>query len=83
MPRGKVTIYADDTGVECSAESSCEPQLALDTCMKDVQNWMSTNELIINLAKSELLIISRQSRENEVSHVEVTLSGQKLRRSKC
>ena len=83
VPRGKVTMYADDTQVECSAESSCELQLALDTCMKDLQNWMSTNELSINPAKSELLIISRQSREKEVSHVEVTLSWQKPRRSKC
>ena len=83
MPLGKVTMYADNTQVECSAESSCELQLALDTCIKDVQNWMSTNELSINPAKSELLIISRRSREKEVFHVEVTLSGQKLRRSKC
>ncbi len=61
-------MYADDTRVECSAESSCELQLALDTCMKDVQNWISTNKLSINPAKSELLIISRQSREKEISH---------------
>ena len=51
--------------------------------MKDVQNWMSTNKNSINPAESELLIISRQSREKEVSHVEVSLSGHKRRRSKC
>lgn len=40
-------MYADDTQVECklTAKTSCELQLAMDACMKNVHKLMNINKL--------------------------------------
>ena len=57
MPR----MFADDTNISYAADSVNEPQNVLNSELKSLHNWLNTNRLNLNIAKTEFMTIgSRQ-----------------------
>ena len=57
MPR----MFADDTNISYAADSVNELQNVLDSELKSLHNWLNTNRLSLNIAKTEFMTIrSRQ-----------------------
>lgn len=70
-------LYADDTQLYIDLKSSIEGHLELakskiETCVRDIDLWMSKNMLKMNREKTELLILNAQHRpQPSVSSVSV------------
>ena len=57
MPR----MFADDTNISYAADSVNELQNVLNSELKSLHNWLNTNRLSLNIAKTEFMTIrSRQ-----------------------
>ena len=55
-------FYADDSQIYLSFKPSAadEPttsKLRIESCIHDVNNWMSANKLLLNHDKTELLVL--------------------------
>ena len=58
-------IYADDTQVYTSYDprnqADCLNSLiSLERCIKDIQNWMTSNKLKLNMEKTEFLVVGSE-----------------------
>ena len=51
-------MYADDTNVTFSAPSIPDLELQINTELKDIDLWLKANNLSLNVAKTESMIIS-------------------------
>ena len=57
MPR----MFADDTNISYAADSVNELQNVLNSELKSLHNWLNTNRLSLNIAKTDFMTIrSRQ-----------------------
>ena len=45
--------------------------------------WVETNKLKLNGQKTQLLLLSRKRRAQELEQVEIEMDGQKIERSMC
>ena len=61
VTNGKVALYADDTAVFYSAKNIHEVQRILEGQLSNVSQWLSENQLTLNLSKTKSMTIgSRQ-----------------------
>jgi len=70
-------IYADDTQIYTSYDPKNQAEClisltTLEKCITDIQNWMTSNKLKLNMDKTEFLIIG--SPHNLRSHPDLTLT---------
>ena len=50
-------LYADDTTIHCSSRYVSDIDLQLNEDMKLVHEWCTDNDMVINPAKSKLMLI--------------------------
>lgn len=62
-------MYADDTQVWIGLERETSSISAIETCLEDIYQWMSSNKLKINPSKTNLIVHSR----NPLAHCSITL----------
>ena len=74
----KIISYADDSQILVSAKSSKQIKNLLEGLISTAQAWYTANSLLINASKSEVMIISRRKRNEEI-HIEVTEEGRRKR----
>ena len=60
-------FYADDSQIYLSFKPSAAgepttPKLRIESCIHDVNNWMSANKLMLNHDKTELLVLLARHR---------------------
>ncbi|XP_068609656.1 uncharacterized protein, partial [Brachionichthys hirsutus] len=68
--------YADDTQLYLSVQPDKVDQLVrLQTCLKDINSWMTENFLLLNLNKTEVLVLGPKHLRNVCSSVVVELDG--------
>ena len=70
-------FYADDSQIYLSFTTSAagEPttsKLRIESCIRDVNNWMSANKLMLNRDKTELLVL--HARHRSPVDLQVTIS---------
>ena len=66
--------YADDTQLYLSIKPDESNQLSkLQTCLKDIKSWMSCNFLMLNLEKTEILVLGPKNLRDSMSTA--TLDG--------
>ena len=81
-----LSLYADDT---CLYFSSSDPNVMSVSVNEDLQNissWLSDNKLILNITKSEYMLIGSQRRlvKFNDSHLTLAIGGESLNRvTKC
>ena len=80
--RGTVPrMFADDTNFTLSAKTLTELKLALTPELNNHSCWLKANELSLNVAKTELMIIgSRQKLSAQCDDVEIRIDDQIIKR---
>jgi len=66
-------LYADDTQIQgsCLPGSASQLQSTLSVCLDEVADWMRSNHLQLNTAKTEILWCSTTRRQNHLPSVAV------------
>ena len=61
-------LYADDTQIQgsCRPVSADQLQSTLSSCLDEVSDWMRSNRLQLNTAKTEILWCSTTRRQNHL-----------------
>ena len=52
-------MYADDTSISIAASRLPELESALNTELANLHEWLNVNNLSLNIAKTELMLIGR------------------------
>ena len=75
-------MYADDTSISIAASSLPELELALNTELANLHEWLNVNKLSLNIAKTELMLIgSRQRLATTIGHsLTVQIEGHEIDR---
>ena len=63
-------LYADDTQIygTCAPSATLQLQDRMSTCVDDVAQWMRSNRLQLNTAKTEVLWCSSSRRQHQIPH---------------
>ncbi|XP_034041739.1 uncharacterized protein LOC117524118, partial [Thalassophryne amazonica] len=68
--------YADDTQLYLSMKPEDTHQLAkLQDCLTDIKTWMTSNFLLLNSDKTEVIVLGPKNLRNMVSNQILTLDG--------
>ena len=75
-------MYADDTSISIATGSLPELELALNTELANLHEWLNVNKLSLNVAKTELMLIgSRQRLATTIGHsLTVKIEGHEIDR---
>ena len=75
-------MYADDASISIAASSLPELELALNTELANLHEWLNVNKLSLNIAKTELMLIgSRQRLATATGHsLTVQIEGHEIDR---
>ena len=72
-------LFADDTNLFCSGKDIHELELTVNTELTRIQEWLTLNQLTLNIKKSNFIIFkSNKKRLNRQLHLQ--LSGNELKR---
>ncbi|XP_056868095.1 uncharacterized protein LOC130513405 isoform X2 [Takifugu flavidus] len=70
-----VHCYADDTQLYLSMKpEETEKLVKLQTCLKDIKSWMSSNVLLLNPGKTEVMVFGPEPLRDRLDHM-ITLDG--------
>ena len=78
---GIVDMYADDT-LTVSGSNVREVEQKLTKGMENIFSWVTTNRLVLNADKTNVMLIGSRSVLNGVNDFSVTLNGSCLKRVK-
>ena len=82
---GACNLYADDTLVYCAANSIDKLQEGIQECVTEIEEWYTKNRLIINVSKSNIMVVSTRQRETHtnVHDFNVFLGNDRLTQLDC
>ena len=55
-------MYADDTHLTCAGDNADNIQLHLNHDLDNDHNWLKANKLILNMTKTEFMILGSRQR---------------------
>ena len=76
----EVKQYADDTTLYCASDNVSGLSKSLNADLEGVANWVEQNGLKLNETKTQMLLLGRRKRAQELDDVNVVLKGQKVER---
>ena len=70
-------IFVDDTNISIAANSVMELELLINSELKNLHQWLVTNRLSLNIAKTELMIIGSRQRllVHSNKHINIEIDG--------
>ena len=76
-------MFADHTIITIAAKSIPELQLIINSELKNLHQWLITNRLSLNVAKTEFMIVgSRQRLLVHNEHISIAMDGKPIKRVK-
>ena len=60
-------MYADDVLIYCSASSSADLNVKLQSSIDAVKNWYDNNLLVVNASKSSTMLITTRQKEAQIN----------------
>ena len=74
-------MFADDTNNSCHGDSSVDIEQKLNTDLENVNKWLISNKLTLNVKKTEYMIIGSRNRLNQIlSNPEIVIDEQTIER---
>ena len=74
-------MFADNTNITIAAKSIPELQLIINSELKNLHQWLITNRLSLNVAKTEFMIVrSRQRLLVHNEHISIEMDGKPIKR---
>ena len=73
--------YADDTSLAHVSSDVQELERGLTDDLENVAKWVDANRLKLNMKKTQLVLMSRKRRKNELDSVCVKLDDQEVTRT--
>ena len=74
----KVTLYADNSVIYCSATSPDNMQSRLNEDLQVLTQWFCTNKLPINVSKCKFILLGHSSRPGDFFSLSLSISGEDL-----
>lgn len=69
----KADFYADDTQVYAASHDVSDLELKFNEDLKEIDVWLSANKLLVNITKTEYMLIGTNERLNNISHEPVLI----------
>ena len=82
VQHSRVKQFADDTTLSLECKDARELNNGLTEDLEHVANWVSDNNLTLNVNKTQLLLMSRKRRERELDQLKVKIGNQEVMRMK-
>ena len=76
LTRSTVMMYADDTTVYFSDHNATKVQEVLNEELATLSSWIAINGLKMNIKKTQVMILSRKSRENEAESLQISIDNE-------
>ena len=73
LNRASPRMFADDTNISIAANSVMELELLINSELKNLHQWLVTNRLSLNIAKTEFMIIGSRQRLLVHSHEHINI----------
>ena len=80
VKRCSVKQYADDTTLSLASREVSDLEEGLTSDVEGVSRWVKKNKLRLNMKKTQMLLLGRKRRVQELERMEVKLDGQTLTR---
>jgi hypothetical protein len=69
-------MFADDTNLSCKGQSSADIEYKLNCDLDNIQKWLISNKLTLNLKKTEFMLIGSQQRLDKILETPKILYGE-------
>ncbi len=69
-------MFADDTNLSCKGQSSADIEHKLNCDLDNIQKWLISNKLTLNLKKTEFMLIGSQQRLDKILETPKILYGE-------
>ena len=69
-------MFADDTSISYASDSANELQNVINTELKGLSDWLTTNKLSLNIVKTEFMVVgSRQRIKTLNNEIDIEING--------
>ena len=75
-----INLYADDTTIYSADANPAILSSRVERDLRRVADWISSNGLRMNVAKTQLMVLSRKGRRDEANSVQVKVSNDELKK---
>ena len=76
VKHANVSMYADDSSIDCSGDTIIEAQTRLQSALNKASTWFAHNRLVVNTNKSSLMLISHF--KNPLETLNISPNGESL-----
>jgi hypothetical protein len=73
--KGRCTMYADDTMLYINDENIADVTLGMNDVLKGVSEWYDANRLVLNVDKSQSMLIGKKTESDIRNDFAVVLNG--------
>jgi hypothetical protein len=80
---GRCAMYADDTVVYVSSDTVAGASQSLNDVLNNVHNWFTSNRLVLNVSKSNAMLIGNGSAAENHNNFDVLLDNSPLHTVQC
>jgi hypothetical protein len=70
-------MFADDTNLSCKGQLSADIEYKLNFDLDNIQKWLISNKLTLNLTKTEYMLIGSQQRLDKILETPNILYGER------
>ena len=78
-----MNLFADDIALYVIHSDPCTVQTYLNHDLSLIFQWVTSNGFKVNVSKSQLLLLARRHRRNELSSIQIFLAGNLIQPKSC
>ena len=83
LQHSHINLFADDIALYVIHSDPCTVQTYLNHDLSLIFQWVTSNGFKVNVSKSQLLLLARRHRRNELSSIQIFLAGNLIQPKSC